>query len=65
MKKIPFIWLQENEEYGQAYCGCEIQNGEKGISFWQCEIHEKANPEMGKKAYEKEIREYLKKVAKK
>lgn len=37
MKKEPFIWLQENEDYGEADCGC-FMDGERVGTSGQFEI---------------------------
>jgi len=50
MKK-PYLWLQENEAFGHADCGCilnrnyegeEGEQGEAGAAFWFCPLHEAA-----------------------
>lgn len=38
----PFIWLQSGESFGEAKCGCRLENGESPC-LWLCKMHQAAS----------------------
>ena len=37
----PYIWLQDEESFGEAGCGCRLENGESPC-LWLCDTHQAA-----------------------
>ena len=38
-RRIPDIWLQDDEESGTAVCGCQLVNDERGVQLYMCKKH--------------------------
>lgn len=45
--KGPYIWLQPDERFGSADCGCELRFPDDGEpAFYLCDMHENALKEL-------------------